>query len=390
MTPISQKNTSKQAVQDAGILTYHGIRQCVADGTVQCATPLDDGQFQPASLDVRLGTVAYRIRSSFVPGNLTVADVLRDLVMYPLDLTQNGILEKNQVYLVPLLESLRLPPHLRVRSNPKSSTGRLDMLTRVITDYSARFDDIRAGYHGPCYLEIVPKSFTVRVQPGLSLNQFRFMQGDCFLADDALQQVYARQPLLFDLHDQPIPLAQAGIQDGLLMSVDLQGEQQHGIIGYKARKNSDIVDLAKIGHYEALDFWEPLHRQKQDQLILEPEDFHLLCSKEKIRIPPEFSAEMLAYDIGAGEFRVHYAGFFDPGFGYGHGDLPGTFAVLEVRSHEVPYRVSHGQPFCKIQYARNLAIPPVVYGAGVHSHYQRQRLALSKQFQSPGGREDRL
>ncbi|GAK50305.1 2'-deoxycytidine 5'-triphosphate deaminase [Candidatus Moduliflexus flocculans] len=364
----------------SGILTDRLVRQLVHDGAVQSDEPIEARQYQPASLDARLGNIAYRIRSSFVPGNRPVETVLDELLMYPIDLEQNGILEKNQVYLVPLMESLRLPPQVAVRANPKSTTGRLDMLTRVITDANYRFDDVRPGYHGKLYLEIVPKSFTVRVMPGLSLNQLRFLQGDCMLNDDALRALYHAAPLLYDAEQQPISMERASIQDGLLMSVDLCGEQNQGIIGYKAKKNSHIVDLSKIRYYDAADFWEPIYRQKRDDLILEPEEFHLLCSQEKIRIPPEYSAEMMAYDIGAGEFRVHYAGFFDPGFGYGSGDIPGTYAVLEVRSHEVPYRVSHGQPFCKLQYARNVAPPETLYGEGIQSNYQQQRLALSKQF----------
>lgn len=367
-------------IQNTGILTYRHLHQLADSGGINAEQPLTPAQYQPASLDLRLGNVAYRIRSSFVPGNLPVEDVLRELQMYTIDLESNGVLEKNQVYLVPLQESLALPPSLRVRANPKSTTGRLDMLTRVISDYNARFDEVQAGYHGKLYLEIVPKSFTVRVKPGLSLNQLRFIQGDCVLDDPELAALYEQIPLLYDNADAPVPADMACIQDGLLMSVDLQGEKNQGIIGYKARKNSDIIDLTRIRSYEIADFWEPISRQKRDQLILEPEEFHLLCSREKVRIPPDYSAEMVAYDIGAGEFRVHYAGFFDPGFGYGNGDILGTYAVLEVRSHDVPYRISHGQLFCKIQYARNIERPQVLYGTDIDSNYQRQKLTLSKQF----------
>ncbi len=367
--------------EQSGILTYRLLHHLVETGAVNVDQPVTPAQYQPASLDLRLGKVAYRIRSSFVPGSLTVEEVLRDLQMYTIDLETNGILEKNQVYLAPLQESLALPSDLRARANPKSTTGRLDMLTRVISDHNSRFDDVQAGYCGQLYLEIVPKSFTVRVKPGLCLNQLRFVQGEPHLEDQELVALYQHTPLLYDNTDTPIFPEAACIQDGLLMSVDLQGEKNQGIIGYKARKNSDIIDLTRLRFYQVNDFWEPIQRQKRDQLILEPEEFHLLCSQEKVRIPPDYSAEMVAYDIGAGEFRVHYAGFFDPGFGYGSGDIPGTYAVLEVRSHDVPYRISHGQPFCKIQYARNSERPQVVYGTDLESNYQRQKLSLSKQFQ---------
>jgi dCTP deaminase len=360
-----------------GILTYQDI---VKKKIVVCEVPIEDSQYQPASIDFRLGKVAYRVRSSFVPGNRTVEEVLDDLLMYSVDLDSNGILEKNQVYLVPLLESLCLPQQIHVKSNPKSTTGRLDIFSRMISDYSARFDEVQAGYCGILYLEIVPRSFTIRVKPGLSLSQLRFVQGDCVVVDQELSSFYQHEPLLYNSDDCPMSSDQVCIQDGLLMSVDLQGAQNDGVIGYKAKKNSDIIDLSKIGYYEIADFWDPIYRHKGDQLILEPEEFHLLCSQEKVRIPPDFSAEMVAYDTGAGEFRVHYAGFFDPGFGYGLGDIPGTYAVLEVRSHEVPYRIHHGQPFCKLRYTHNLEKPEFVYGTGVHSNYQHQRLSLSKHF----------
>jgi dCTP deaminase len=366
----------------SGILTYQFLQTLAQRGVIHSARPVQPAQYQPASLDLRLDRVAYRIRSSFVPGDRTVNAVLDELMMYSIDLETNGILEKNQVYLIPLQESLQLPPELHGRSNPKSTTGRLDVFSRLISDDGFRFDEIRPGYQGKLYLEVVPRSFTIRVHPGLSLNQLRLLQGECLLSDDALRTLYAAEPLLYDATPRPIAPDQRCIQDGLLMSVDLCGKQETHIIGYKAKKNSDIVDLANIAHYEIADFWDPIYRHKGDQLILEPEEFHLLCSNERVRIPPDYSAEMVAYDTGAGEFRAHYAGFFDPGFGYGSGEIPGTYAVLEVRSHEVPYRISHGQPFCKMQYAHNLERPPVVYGAALHSNYQYQGLSLSKQFTS--------
>lgn len=278
-------------VDQSGILTYQCLRELVRQEHVVCQTPIEPAQYQPASLDVRLGPIAYRIRSSFVPGQRTVAAVLDDLLMYAIDLRSNGILEKNQVYLAPLVEALRLPAQLTARSNPKSTIGRLDIFSRLITDHSFRFDEVQAGYHGPLYLEIVPRSFTVRVKPGLALNQLRFLQGECNLADHALRGLYQREPLLYNAAQQPLPLEQVGIQDGLVMSVDLQGAENHGIIGYKAKKNSAVIDLAQSGYYEVADFWDPLARHKGDQLILEPEEFHLLCSREKVRIPPDFSAE---------------------------------------------------------------------------------------------------
>jgi len=371
-----------------GILPIQALKSAVRDGWIKApqAPDIRDDQFQPASLDLRLGPKAYRIRCSFLPQDRTVAEVLPELSMYEVDLERQGILERGNVYLIPLMESLALPDALKGRTNPKSSTGRLDIFTRVITDRSHRFEEIGAGYHGPLYLEVVPRSFTVRVTPGLSLNQLRLVTGDPRLDDAELADLYARECLLFDGTGRPVPPADTLIRDGLFMRIDLKGEGagKSRIIGYRARRNSDVVDLTKVGAHDAAAYWAPIEAREgtQDHLILEPEEFYIFASRERVRVPPDVAAEMVEYDSGSGELRTHYAGFFDSGFGYGGGgeaeECRGTRAVLEVRPHDVPFRIEHGQVFFKLVYERLTARPDVLYGRG--SHYHRQGLTLSKHF----------
>jgi dCTP deaminase len=334
---------------------------------------------QPASLDLRLGPVAYRIRSSFLPGRETVAEKLATLTMYEIPLEPSAILERGHVYLIPLLEELALPPSIHAKANPKSSTGRLDIFTRVITNAHQRFDDVRPGYDGQLYLEVFSRSFTIKVHAGLSLNQLRLFLGHSTLDDTTLRRLYAVEPLLYDDHDQPLPLEAMHLDGGLFLGVDTTGNHQ-AIVGYKAKRNSDIIDLARVGFYDPSAFWEPLYRAMNRPLILEPEEFYILTSKEKVCVPPAYAAELVAYDPGSGELRTHYAGFFDPGFGYRRDARHGTKAVLEVRPHDVPFLVEDGQLFCKLCLEKTVEIPRVTYGTDLNSHYQFQSLTLSKQF----------
>jgi len=358
---------------------------------IRADVPIEDRQVQPASLDLRLGRKAYRLVSSFLPERSVIKNALNvldfyqsDLVMYEMDLTGGAILEKGHVYLVPLLESLHLPKSLRARANPKSTTGRLDVFTRVITDLNVGFDEIRPGYAGPLYLEIVPRSFTIKVKTGLSLNQLRLIRGPATVSDSALRSLHRTDSLLY--HNlpsaKPLALREIRISRGLFLRVDLHGEESghERIVGYRAKKNSHVVDLSKIGHYAALDFWEPIRRHRNDSLLLEPEEFYILASKERIRVPAGYAAEMVAYEAACGELRTHYAGFFDPGFGYGRGEIRGTQVVLEVRPHDVPFLIHDGQTFFKVVYDKMLEIPTQIYGAALGSSYQRQGLTLSKQF----------
>jgi len=370
-----------------GVLPYQALRAGVTAGWIRAATPLEDQQFQPASLDLRLGAVAYQLRASFLPFRESVEARLRhdapadsDLVIDRLSLEAGATLQRGSVYLVPLLESLALPPAVRGRCNPKSTTGRLDIFTRVITDAAPRFDEIRAGYAGPLYLEVSPQSFPVRVQRGQSLNQLRLLSGQALIGDAGLAEVYRGTPLLYDDDDRPIPPERVVFNDGLCMGVDLSGRQTGGIIGYRAHPNPPAVDLARVNFYDPAEFWEPIKRPRRDAYILEANRFYILVSRERIRVPPDFAAEMVVYDAGAGEIRTHYAGFFDPGFGYGDGGVLGTKVVMEVRAREVPFLLYDGQISFKVLFERLASRPERVYGVGLNSSYQHQTLTLSKHF----------
>jgi dCTP deaminase len=310
----------------------------------------------------------------------TVESELADIVMgQPLDLREGAVLELKRPYLIPLLEEVHLPPHIRARANPKSSTGRLDIFTRVVTDRNYRFDDVVPGYQGRLYLEVVPLSFTVKVNRGLSLNQLRLLIGDTRCTDDELREIHKTEPLLFS---GSTPVKDLPVNHGLFLSVDLRGDTSDSRVGYRAVKNSRLLDLSSGRTYDWKDFWEPVRTVKRGKVILEPEEFYLLLSLEGSRIPPRWAAEMAAYDPTAGELRTHYAGFFDPGFGYDRDRLrTGTRAALEVRARDVPFMVEHGQPLAKLQFEQMLFEPDVLYGEDtVGSSYQDQAVMLSKHF----------
>ena len=363
-----------------GVLPFQWLRRAAEEGWITSPVQaLAASQLQPASLDLRLGAVAYRMRSSFLPGREPVAHKLAALTMYDIPLAPAAVLERGHVYLIPLLEALALPPYLRGKTNPKSSTGRLDIFTRVITDAHARFDDIRPGYHGHLYLEVFSRSFTIKVHQGLALNQLRLFFGDAPLDDVALRRLHEVEPLLYDDDDRPIPLDAVHLDGGLFMGLATAGREET-VVGYKAKKNSDVIDLSKVDFYDPSAFWEPVRCSPSRPLILEPEEFYILTSKEKVCIPPAYAAELVAYDAGSGELRTHYAGFFDPGFGYGRGARRGTKAVLEVRPHDVPFLVEDGQLFCKLCLESTAETPQVTYGTALQSHYQTQALTLGKQF----------
>lgn len=376
----------------SGILPYQDIKRLIASRAITSSPTIEERQLQPASLDLRLGQKAYRLISSFLPelsaisSRLNVLDFYQsDLVMYEMDLTDGAILEKGHVYLVPLLEQLALPKAIRARANPKSTTGRLDVFTRVVTDLTAGFDEIRAGYRGRLFLEVVPRSFAIKVRTGQSLNQIRFVAGEAAVSDQALLSLHRRTPLLYQnaALSKPVGNGEFRADRGLFLRIDLAGSDRDNsrVIGYRAKKNSHVIDLAKIGHYAASDFWEPLPRHRQDSLLLEPEEFYILASKERIRVPAGYAAEMVAYEAACGELRTHYAGFFDPGFGYGaKGEIKGTQVVLEVRPHDVPFLIHDGQTFFKVVYDKMMDVPTQLYGSGLGSSYQQQTLTLSKHF----------
>ena len=381
------------AQKPKGILPDSHLKTLIREHAIDAAPAITDSQIQPASVDLRLGTKAYRLISSFLPErsgtseHLNVLDLYQsELVMYDMDLTQGAILEKGHVYLVPLLEHVALPQDVRGRANPKSSTGRLDIFTRLITDLNAGFDEIPLGYRGPLYLEIVPRSFTIRVQTGLALNQLRLLTGRPTVSDPQLRALHRSAKLLYHNDEdvaeaRPLATQDIRVDHGLFLGIDLRGSGAgREIVGYRAKKNSHVVDLSKIGHYSALDFWEPIYRQPNNTLLLEPEEFYILASHERIKVPAGYAAEMVAYEAAFGELRTHYAGFFDPGFGAGDGPRKGTQVVLEVRPHDVPFLIRDGQTFFKVVYEHMLDLPEHLYGASIGSSYHQQGLTLSKHF----------
>jgi dCTP deaminase len=336
---------------------------------------------QPASIDLRLGDFAWALRCSFLPDvDSSVEQKVEDLAFQKVDLRDGAVLERDRPYLVPLIEELALPDDVRAKANPKSSTGRLDVFTRVITDRHHRFDDIRAGYHGRLYLEIVPRSFAIQVKTGLSLNQLRLARGEVRLGDEQIRGLQDESPLLY-LGDEALGHSELALSDGLFLSLDLSGPADR-TVGYRAKKNSLPVDLSRIRAYRWSDFWDPVFPEAGGRVVLEPEIFYLLLSAEGVCIPPKIAAEMMAYDPTAGELRTHYAGFFDPGFGYDpSGASRGSRAALEVRARDVPFMVEHRQPVCKLGLEWMEAPADRLYGASLGSNYQGQVTMLSKHFE---------
>jgi dCTP deaminase len=358
--------------REPGILPVQAIRGLIAEARVRLAEPIAADQLQPASLDLRLGAEAYRVRASFLPGpRQRIADKLADLSLHTVDLSQGAVLETGCVYIAPLLESMALPPELAAATNPKSSTGRLDVFTRVIADGVAAFDHIPAGYQGPLYAEICPQTFPVVVRKGSRLSQARFRLGAAAASDLALIELNRREKL--------VSSDEADIASGIALSVDLSGDGQR-LVGYRAKRHTGLVDVDVAGACRVADFWEPIHADDSQRLILDPDQFYILASKEAVHVPPTHAAEMVPFNPLVGEFRVHYAGFFDPGFGHAAAGGSGAKAVLEVRSHKVPFILEDGQIVGRLIYERVSEVPEVLYGATLKSNYQGQGLKLSKHF----------
>lgn len=375
---FSGSDKDPNALFTTGILPSQKIQELIDVGYIKAQNPIPGAQIQPASIDLRLGPVAYRVRASFLPGkDSTVNKKLDELLMHEIDLSKPAVLERGCVYIVPLMEELTLPSKISGKSNPKSTTGRLDIFTRLITDYGTEFEHIKAGYKGKLYVEIVPRTFSILVHEGTKLNQVRFVRGEPPPSDKKLTELDVRETLVYLENDVP---DEAMISKGLWISIDLEAGGGSELIGYKAKSHAPLIDLDKINYYDPLEFWEPIVSPKSKNIILNPDDFYILVSKQKVRVPPDFAAEMVAYDPSIGEFRIHYAGFFDPGFGYGKNDIKGTRAVLEVRSHEVPFVLEDGQIIGRLIYERLLEIPDKIYGEVIGSSYQSQGLSLSKQF----------
>jgi len=362
---------------ERGVLPFEHLQELVNEGVITADTAIAEGQLQPASIDLRLGAYALQVRASFLPGRgSTVLEASEDLLVQRIEIENGAVLQKGAVYIIPLLETLDLAgkPGLLAKANPKSTTGRLDVFARLITDRADQFDIIERGYQGPLFAEVSPKTFSVKVKMGTPLNQLRFVRGRS-ASSHASRKASEDEVLVFNEHGEPM---KANVDSGIWFSVDLSGQPGDSTIGWKARSESPVIDLDRIGHYDPYDFWEAVRPSRQ--LILTPDAFYILGSKERVRVPPTYAAEMLPYDQAMGEFRVHYAGFFDPGFGYGNGELQGTRAILEVRSHEIPYALKDGQRIGRLMYERMLAVPQRLYGVGAGSSYQDQGLGLSKQF----------
>src|SRR3990172_8853771 len=363
--------------RDRGVYPSQRIQEFIASGRIACRVPPEPKQIQPASLDLRPGATAYRVRASFLPGkNSSVDEKIRDLGMTEIDLRPGAVFEKRCVYIVPLMEEWFLPEEVSGKANPKSTTGRLDIFTRLITDFGTEFERVPQGYRGRLYAEVVPRTFSVRLQEGMSLNQVRFIRGNPPLLQEerTLKELHLESPLSYSPDDSPA-------ESPRLISIDLAGASGAEVVGYKAKNHAPLIDLALVNHYDPSEFWEPIHSTRR--IILNPDDFYILVSKEKVSVPPHLAAEMVAYDPSIGEFRIHYAGFFDPGFGYAVEEGRGTTAVLEVRSHEVPFVVEDGQMVGRLIYERLLEPPEKIYGPKIRSSYQSQGLSLSKQFRRP-------
>jgi dCTP deaminase len=362
------------AVRSTGILPSQEIRAMVRCGEIEATAPIGEDQIQPASLDLRLGPVAYRVRAGFLPGaGASVMDRIGDFSMHQVDLSAGAVLEKGCVYIVPLMEWVGLRSRVSGTANPKSSIGRLDIFTRLITDGATVFDQVAPGYKGPLYAEISPRTFSVVVHQGSRLSQLRLRRGSPSVSDTAMRRLHRLVPLV---DAEP---GKEDIDQGVGVTVDLRGDET-GLVGYRARRYADLVDLAKVDHYEAREYWEPVYADARGSVILNPGDFYILASREAVTVPPDHAAEMTPYDTRVGEFRVHYAGFFDPGFGYAGAGGAGSRAVLEIRSFEVPFVLRDGQMVGRLVYERLTSEPDKLYGRDIGSSYQRQGLALAKQF----------
>ncbi|HMC53016.1 MAG TPA: 2'-deoxycytidine 5'-triphosphate deaminase [Acidimicrobiales bacterium] len=374
-----------------GVLPSQHLLRAIEAGVIDAGNfKIPTSNVQPASLDLRLGEVAYRIRCSFLSARQTVERKMKDYIIDELDLHKEGaVLETTRPYLIPLKERLALPDGMRGKANPKSSTGRLDVFTRVITDESSHFDAIAPGYEGGLYLEVFPLSFPIRVREDLSLNQLRLSVGSPELTDDELRAAHRARPVLYS-EGEPADEAELALANGIFLTLDLRGDTS-GRVGYRARDNVPLLDMTRDQPVDPEPYWEPVQREDGEWIVLTPQKFYLLMSNEGVSISPEFAAEMTAYDPTHGELRTHYAGFFDPGFGYdAEGTHRGTRAALEVRAHEVPFMIEQGQRVCKLTFERMLEVPRGLYGQSIGSAYQQQQEALGRHFRlparSPGGR----
>jgi dCTP deaminase len=376
-TVSEQGRSAGAALQGSGILPFQQIKALIRDHEIWSETDILPGQVQPASLDLRLGPLAYRVRASFLPGEgASVADKIQQFAMHEIDLRGGAVLERDCVYVVPLLERLRLSSRISAAANPKSSTGRLDIFTRLIVDRGRAFDEVPVGYEGMLYAEIAPRTFSIIVHEGSRLSQIRFRRGSGAGGSPTNLRRLQEQYRLVD--DEKAVLR----GDSIAVTLDLSPGAGSGIVGWKAKKHAELVDVDARARYEPLDFWDPITLRPGRGLVLDPADFYVLATREAVMVPPDHAAEMIAYDTQVGEFRVHYAGFFDPGFGFDPAGGEGSKAVLEVRSRDVPFVLEHGQTVGWLRYERLAAAPDRLYGLPLGSHYQGQGLQLGRQFKA--------
>lgn len=371
-----------------GVLSNQHVSTLIDAGVVVSSdgSAVPSANVQPASLDLRLGSVAYPLQCSFLPGRDRVEKRMEKLILrHAVDISgEGGFLERNRPYLIPLKERLTLPADMRAKANPKSSTGRADVFTRVITDHSYFFDEVAPGYRGTLYLEVVPLSFSVWVKEDLTLNQLRFFLGHPELSDAEVVDMHEQIPLLYEDGMPTVP-ERLVVSNGLLLGVNLQSSDVYTKQGYMARSAPPLLDLTRVREAPVDKYWERIRVEERDRVILESKRFYLLMSQEAVRIPPHLAAEMTAYDPTNGELRTHYAGFFDPGFGYDPaGHFHGATAALEVRAHDVDFMIEHGQRVCRLTFERMLEEPSMLYGQGIGSNYQRQSETLGKHFRLPG------
>ena len=377
--PHSVKISAPSLQFSTGILPSQKIEALIGHKKIEGDVPLEDSQIQPASLDLRLGRTAYRVRASFLPGTKSeVRPKIDELCMYTIDLRQGAWLERHCVYVVELLEFLKLDKLDSAIANPKSSAGRLDIFTRLIADYADKFDVLPPGYGGPLYAEISPGTFTIMVRTGTRLNQLRLRRGNPLYYDKTLRDLHETERLI-----DAVP-GEEDIRDGVALTADLVGDGENPI-GYRAKKHAGLIDFDKSNHYDPADFWDAIYPSPKGNLILDPGDFYILKSRDAVSVPPNHAAEMRAYDTLVGEFRVHYAGFFDPGFGHADAGGAGSRAVLEIRPHDVPFVLENGQIVGRLLYERLTETPDRLYGPAIGSTYQRQGLMLGKQFKRPPG-----
>lgn len=361
-----------------GLLPSQKLAEAIEAGYLRSVTPILPDQIQPSSIDLRLGPVAYRVPASFLPRkDITVAEKLSGLILETIDLTKPALLSRDRIYIVPLLEELQLPSSLWGKANPKSSTGRLDVFTRLLADYADKFERVPEGCRGKLYAEVVPRTFSVIVQQGTRLNQLRLVKGNPPTKETMLRALHEDRGLLY-LEDQVVDTDFD--KKSIPISLDLTGAHGSSIVGYKGRRDTPPIDLSRINHYDPADYWVAIPKPEKPAIVLEPDEFYILASRERVLVPPESAAEMVSFEADYGEFRPHYAGFFDPGFGCRTDDLRGTHAVLEVRSHGVPFLVEDGQRIGRLVFEQMLAVPDKLYGRNIGSSYQFQGLALSKQF----------